>query len=133
MANHFKNSHFLFWQKWLFYSSLIFALGGIVFALFEKNLLFLPYDKMVANALWHSSEFPPEAETFRAFIYLPFGGTIACAYILLAYIVWYPFKENPLVLGVFLFFNLYKPYTKHFQLACLDVILVFVWSCCGTQ
>jgi hypothetical protein len=94
MVNHFKNSRFLFWQKWLFYSSLIFALGGIVFALFEKNLLFLPYDKMVANALWHSSEFPPEAETFRAFIFLPFGGTIACAYILLAYIAWYPFKEK---------------------------------------
>lgn len=94
MANHFKNNRFLFWQKWLFFSSLIFALAGIVFALFGKNSLFLPYDKMVANALWHSSEFPADAEIFRAFIYLPFCGTIACCYILLAFIAWYPFKEK---------------------------------------
>ncbi|MDP3555930.1 MAG: hypothetical protein Q8T03_01075 [Bacteroidota bacterium] len=94
MANHFKDNQFLFWQRWLFYSSLIFALAGIAFALFGNNLSFLPYEKMVANALWHSSEFPPEADVFRAFVYLPFGGTIACCYILLAFIAWYPFKEK---------------------------------------
>ncbi|MDO9000849.1 MAG: hypothetical protein Q7W45_13860 [Bacteroidota bacterium] len=94
MANHFKDNQFLFWQRWLFYSSLIFALAGIAFAFLGNNLFFLPYEKMVANSLWHSSEFPPEADVFRAFVYLPFGGTIACCYILLAFIAWYPFKEK---------------------------------------
>lgn len=94
MVNDLNNNKFLFWQKWLFYSSLIFAIAGIAFAFSGKNILFLPYDKMVANALWHSDEFPADAVIFRTFIYIPFGGTIACCYILLAFIAWYPFKEK---------------------------------------
>ena len=94
MENHFNSNRFLFWQKWLFYSSLLFALFGIAFALSGKNLLFLPYDKMIANALWGRSEFSAEADTFRDFICIPFGGTIACCYTLLAFIAWYPFKEK---------------------------------------
>jgi hypothetical protein len=93
MENHF-NRRFLFWQKWLFYSSLLFAFSGIAFAFSGKNLLFMPYDKMIANALWQSPKFPTDVDTFRTFIYIPFGGTIACCYILLAYIAWYPFKEK---------------------------------------
>ena len=94
MENHFNSNKFLFWQKWLFYSSLLFALFGIAFALPGIFSLFLPYDKMIANALWNSTEFPVEATTFRNFICIPFGGTIACCYILLAFIAWYPFKEK---------------------------------------
>ena len=94
MVNHFNSNRFLFWQKWLVYSSLLFAFSAIVFALSGKNLFFLPYDKMIANALWHRSDFSVEADTFRAFIYIPFGGTIACCYTLLAFIAWYPFKEK---------------------------------------
>ncbi len=96
MAARFKHNHFLFWQKWLFYTSLLFAFSGIVFAFFGKNIVFLPYDKMLANIFWNSSQFPPQADAFRAFIYGPLGGTIACCYILLAFIARYPFKEKQL-------------------------------------
>lgn len=89
-----KHINFLFWQKWLFYTSLAFALFGVVFALYGKNLLFLPYDQMIAKVLWKSSYFPPEAEPFRAFIYGPLGATIACCYILVAFIARYAFKEK---------------------------------------
>ncbi|HEV7231075.1 MAG TPA: hypothetical protein VGO45_07100, partial [Bacteroidia bacterium] len=85
---------FLFWQKWLFCSSLLFALYGVVFAFCENNVLLLSYDKMLARILWHREQFPPEAEPFRMFIYGPLGGTIACCYILLAFIAWYPFREK---------------------------------------
>ena len=94
MELHSKHSSFLFWQRWLFYTSLLFACAGITFAFFGGSLLFEPYTKMLAKVLWHSSQFPAEVEPFRAFIYGPFGGTIACCYILLAFIAKYPFKEK---------------------------------------
>jgi|JI10StandDraft_1071094.scaffolds.fasta_scaffold596713_2 hypothetical protein len=94
MENHFKFNHFLFWQKWLFYTSLLFAFYGIVFAFYGNNILFRPYDKMLAGVFWHSAQFPTEVEPFRAFIYGPLGGTITCCYILLAFIAKYPFKEK---------------------------------------
>lgn len=36
---------------------------------------------MLAKVFWNSSQFPPEADSFRAFIYGPLGGTITCCYI----------------------------------------------------
>ena len=96
MANNSKSDNFLFWQRWLFYTSILFAFAGIVFAFFGNNILFQPYNRMLAQVFWHSSEFPPQADLFRAFIYAPLGGTITCCYILLAFIVRYPFKEKQL-------------------------------------
>lgn len=94
MEKHFKNNHFLFWQKWLFYTSILFAFYGVAFAFYGNNILFRPYDKMLAMVFWNNSEFPPQADSFRAFIYGPLGGTITCCYILLAFIAKYPFKEK---------------------------------------
>ncbi len=70
-----KNNSFLFWQKWLYYTSIAFALAGISFALFGNN-------------------FPVEADHFRAFIVGPLGGTITCCYILLAFIALYLYKTK---------------------------------------
>ena len=94
MENHFKHNKFLFWQKWLFYTSLLFAIAGICFAFFGKSFLFKPYEIMLAGVFWQSKSFPLYVEPFRDFIYGPFGGTIACCYILLAFIAYYPFKEK---------------------------------------
>lgn len=94
MENHFKDKKFLFWQKWLFYSSLVFALAGVCFAFFGNSILFQPYEEMIASVFWQSEKFPVDVELFRAFIYGPLGGTIACCYILLAFIAYYPFKEK---------------------------------------
>ncbi|OYU84681.1 MAG: hypothetical protein CFE24_05110 [Flavobacterium sp. BFFFF2] len=94
MENHFNNQHFLFWQKWLYYTSLLFALFGIVFALYGNNILFAPYNQMLTRVFWHTTQFPPEVAPFRAFIYGPLGGTICCCYILLAFIAKYAFKEK---------------------------------------
>ncbi len=49
---------------------------------------------MLAKVFWNQSEIPSEVESFRAFIWGPLGATIACCYILLAYIAYYPFKRK---------------------------------------
>ncbi len=85
---------FLFWQRWLFVSSLIFAAFGVEFAIFGDRFPLTHYNLLVARAMWGTDAFPPDAETYRAFISGPFGGTIACCYILLAFIAWHPFMER---------------------------------------
>jgi hypothetical protein len=96
MDNHFKITRFIFWQRWLFFSSILFALLGITYSVYGNNILMISYNKMLATIFWKSSQFPDDVETFRAFIYGPLGATIACCYILLAYIAYYPFKEKQL-------------------------------------
>ena len=73
---------FNFWQKWLFFSSLAFALFGITFALYGDNPLFAPYNHAIASVFWQISNTPKEVQSFKAFIFGPLGGTIACCYIL---------------------------------------------------
>ncbi len=87
-------SRFRFWQQWLFYTSVLFACFGILFALYGNNYLFKNYNDAIANKFFGTQEFPAQAEQFRAFIWGPLGGTIACSYILLAYIAYYPFSKK---------------------------------------
>lgn len=94
MTTTTKESTFLFWQQWLYYTSLLFASAGVAFALLGNSFLFQAYNRVLANVFWHAAQFPPEADKFRAFIYAPLGGTIACCYILLAFIARYPFKNK---------------------------------------
>lgn len=85
---------FIFWQRWLYYSSLLFALFGIVFAVYGNNPFFMPYNKALAHIFWMSDNIPVEIVPFKAFIWGPLGGTIACCYILLAFIAWFPFRRK---------------------------------------
>lgn len=94
MQDNNTSKNFFFWQKWLMYSSILFALFGIAFAIYGNNIFFMPYNKMLAMVFWNAKDFPAFAEPFRAFIYGPLGGTIACCYILLAFIARYPFKAR---------------------------------------
>ena len=85
---------FIFWQRWLFYSSIIFAMFGIAFAVYGSNPLFLPYNNALARIFGFGETMPASIEPFRAFIWGPIGATIASSYILLAFIAWYPFKRK---------------------------------------
>jgi len=89
-----RMNYFNFWQKWLFYTSLLFALFGIVFAIYGDNPLFAPYNQEIAAIFWQVSDIPVEIKPFQKFIFGPLGGTIACCYILLAFIAWYPFRRK---------------------------------------
>jgi hypothetical protein len=141
-----KGSSFLFWQKWLFYTSLVFAIAGIAFALLGNNFLFQPYNTMLAKLFWHSSKFPSEADQFRRFIYAPLGGTIACCYILLAFIARYPFKNkecwarNAIIMGfsvwvlidssVCLYFGVYPQVylINVFSITIKALPIIFTWK-----
>ncbi len=66
----------------------------MLFAIWGNNVFFFPYNHMLAEIFWGKSDLPADVEPFRAFIWGPLGGTIACCYILLAYIAYYPFKRK---------------------------------------
>ncbi len=85
---------FIFWQQWLFYSSLIFAMFGVILAFFGNTPLFRNYFRMLAEIFWNAPSFPEEAAGFRNFVLGPLGGTIACCYLLLAFLAKYPFKKK---------------------------------------
>jgi hypothetical protein len=85
---------FLFWQQWLFYSSLIFAAFGVVLAVYGDNPLFGPYHRLLAEIFLGQPAFPDGANAFRAMAMGPLGGTIACCYLLLAFIARYPFRNK---------------------------------------
>jgi hypothetical protein len=87
---------FSFWQGWLFYSSILSALCGIFLAMDGNNPLFIHYNRALARLFWNSAEIPASVEPFRDFIWGPLGGTMACCYILLAYIARFPFGKKEL-------------------------------------
>jgi hypothetical protein len=85
---------FIFWQRWLFITSIVFALFGIVFAFWGNNPLFEVYTRALSQNFYGTDRFPASAEPFRDFAYGPIGGCILCCYVLLAYIAWYPFRRK---------------------------------------
>jgi hypothetical protein len=85
---------FYFWQQWLFYSSLLFAVGGLVVAVDGNSFLFLHYNEAIAQIFWNTSRIPESVEPFRLFILGPLGATIAGCYVLLAYIAYFPFRRK---------------------------------------
>ncbi|MES2781140.1 MAG: hypothetical protein V4651_14700 [Bacteroidota bacterium] len=142
---------FLFWQRWLYYTSLVFAFAGILFAFFGDSVLFSSYNKLLAQVFWHQSEMPVEGKAFIHFMYKPFGGTIACCYILLAFIARYPFKEkkvwarNAIIIGFgcwviidtigCLYANVYPQiyFINTFSILVKALPIVFTWNYFSTK
>ncbi len=86
-------SRFIFWQQWLLYTSILFALAGVYFAIYGRGPLLVQYNKALAEIFWKAEEIPASVQPFRAFIWAPLGGTVACCYLLLAWIAYYPFRR----------------------------------------
>jgi hypothetical protein len=101
---------FLFWQQWLFYSSLLFALFGLVLAFYGNNPLFEPYHRMLASIFFQQESLPENTRLLYTFVMGPMGATIAVTYILLAYLAQYPFRRrekwarNAIVVGFSVWF-----------------------------
>lgn len=85
---------FIFWQRWLVYTSLFMAVMAVAYAVFPDARLFAPYNRAISQALYQRDALPAEALPFRNFIYGPLGGTMACLYMLLAFIAQYAFKRK---------------------------------------
>jgi hypothetical protein len=93
-SNDPQGDRFIFWQTWLVCTSSLFALFGVAMAIFGNRGIFKLYNGALATLFFNKDHFPSDVETFRAFIYAPLGGTIACSYILLTYIAIYPFEQK---------------------------------------
>jgi hypothetical protein len=87
-------NRFIFWQRWLFITSILFALFGIVFAYFGDSAFLDTYNHALAQNFYGADQFPDVAEPYRDFSYGPVGGCIFCCYALLAFIAWYPFRRK---------------------------------------
>lgn len=84
---------FRFWQRWLLYTSILFAGTGLLLA-FGNNLpLFNPYYEALARQLFHQP-MPAGVSRFRGFICGPLGGTITGFYVLQAFIAAVPFARK---------------------------------------
>jgi len=66
----------------------------VIIALYGNSIFFHPYNQLLAEIFWHKSEIPDEVKSFQAFVLGPLGATIACCYILTAFIAYYPFKRK---------------------------------------
>ncbi|HEX2394103.1 MAG TPA: hypothetical protein VHI78_02090 [Bacteroidales bacterium] len=92
--NQGLSRNFLFWQKWLLYSSLMLALAGLIITFPDPNPLLDGYKKLLTRDLFGGSQLENDAGRLVFFIRGPFGATICCTYVLLAYIAAYPFKRK---------------------------------------
>lgn len=89
-----RKSSFYYWQLWLFYSSILFALSGLLLILFGTQSIFKYYYLAISNILFNTDDLPKDVEIFRRLWVGVIGGTIFACYSLLAFIAYYPFKEK---------------------------------------
>lgn len=86
--------HFNFLCIWLFGSMLFFAVFGLIIAYFGDSPLFDIYNQQLIARFWHTTQLPDNVKEFKAFLFGSLGGTIAGKYIVMAYIVYYPFRQK---------------------------------------
>ncbi|MBC8047818.1 MAG: hypothetical protein H7Y00_13555 [Fimbriimonadaceae bacterium] len=87
-------NRFYFWQQWLFWSCILFALFGVAFAFCGNTVLFNYFNGAYEAVFWKNETIPSQFYQYKNFVYGSFGGTIVCCYILLAYIIRYPFRKK---------------------------------------
>jgi hypothetical protein len=127
---------FKFWQQWLFISCILFALFGVAFSLLGNTLFFKSFNAAYATVFWNSKTFPGSVSAFVYFTYGSFGSTITCCYILLAFIVYHPFrrKEKWAYYAIITAFSVWviidssicMVYKVYFQIYLINVFSIFV-------
>lgn len=85
---------FSFWQKFLFVVSLIIIAFGISLALLNGTFIFKLLIDQINNAFWSADNITNEISRFQQWIYGAWGATVAGWGIILAFIVYYPFKKK---------------------------------------
>jgi hypothetical protein len=89
-----NRGRFHFWQQWLLYSSIAFAIVSVFFAIDGDNPVFETYNRAMISYFWSKDNVPEELPAFLSFVRGPMGGTMTCCYIMLAYIAAFPFKNK---------------------------------------
>lgn len=85
---------FNFWQKWLVYANIFFAIFGIVLALFSDSFLFDIHNHYTKEVFFKGNELTENELHFKKFIYGVCGATIAGFQILIVFIAKFPFKKK---------------------------------------
>jgi hypothetical protein len=85
--------NFAFWQRWLFYSSLLFMFLGIYNAFAPDGALYKWYNDWLFLCLYNNAP-TPEVIKLRDFLSGPLGATMAATYLLTAWISNNAFKQR---------------------------------------
>jgi hypothetical protein len=83
---------FLFWQRWLLVSGLLFAAGSVALAIINDEYISWYNQKLIA--VFGLQKATEESTRLISFLRGPMGGTMACCYILLSYIAAFPFQNK---------------------------------------
>jgi len=87
-------SRFLFWRKYLMVLSVLMVLQGVSWVFIGS---FEPtgwYDSWMAKSLFGKDTLPVDAQKAFAFVLVPFGATDAGFFVLLFFLVRYPFLKK---------------------------------------
>lgn len=84
---------FDFWWRWLLGFSILFAVVGVILAIFP-GAAFLALHTLQIERVFFDGAMTREAEDLRAFLLGPLGGTIAGYFLLQVFIVWGPFRRR---------------------------------------
>ena len=83
-----------FWQGWLFIVSLMIVIFGIFMAFFNQTLFFDVFNKQIDPVFWGDHN-PPEASShFQRWLYGVWGATVAGWWLMVTFIVHYPFQKR---------------------------------------
>lgn len=120
---------FNFLCNWLLFSMLFFALFGLIVACFGDSSLFDFYNQQLIARFWHTTQLPDNVKEFKAFLFGPLGGTIAGKYVVMAYIVYYPFRQkekwawNALLVGQVVWFVVDSSVSFYYQ-AYFNILVI---------
>lgn len=81
-----NEAQFLFWIKYLKFTSIFFALMGTMWAVLGSFDPIGFYDSYFAKVFWNLESLPPDAELTKSFLLGPFGATSA-GYFILQYFI----------------------------------------------
>ncbi|MCR9142562.1 MAG: hypothetical protein NXI24_09945 [bacterium] len=85
---------FRFWRRYMIVLCAISILQGVGSAIAASPDPFGIYSGYLQSFFWGDAEPSPAAESFRRFIFAPLGGTLAGYFVLLLFIVVYPFQQR---------------------------------------
>ncbi len=86
---------FSFWSMWLLIVSIYIAVFGLVLAFFNQSqLMDFIFNRQINPVFWPGAGIPEKAALFQAWIYGVLGATVLGWGILMAFLVYYPFKAR---------------------------------------